>query len=64
MASRVSMADDDQLEEHFGRLRRAGTPIMGRNTYEATADYWPRSAELSWCTSPPAGDPAAGRPRW
>jgi dihydrofolate reductase len=36
--------DDDEFEDHFlTRLRRAGTHIMGRNTYESMAQTWPNS---------------------
>jgi dihydrofolate reductase len=38
--------DDDEFEEHFlTRLRRAGTHIMGRVTYEAMAQTWPNSSD-------------------
>jgi dihydrofolate reductase len=41
------MADDEELEEYFvTKLRRAGTHIMGRNTYENMAQHWPKSTEL------------------
>ncbi|MEU2172243.1 dihydrofolate reductase family protein [Micromonospora chersina] len=34
--------DDPEQEEHFvNRLRQAGTHIMGRNTYEGMAQFWP-----------------------
>lgn len=34
--------DDPEQEEHFvSRLRQAGTHIMGRNTYEGMAQFWP-----------------------
>ena len=36
--------DDEQLDEHIVEsLRRAGTHIMGRDTYEAMAAHWPSS---------------------
>jgi dihydrofolate reductase len=36
--------DDPQQEEYFvGRLRKAGTHIMGRVTYEEMANAWPGS---------------------
>jgi dihydrofolate reductase len=36
--------DDPQQDEYFvGRLRKAGTHIMGRVTYEEMAQAWPRS---------------------
>jgi dihydrofolate reductase len=36
--------DDPQQGEYFtGRLRQAGTHIMGRATYEGMAGYWPSS---------------------
>jgi dihydrofolate reductase len=39
--------DDDELEEYFvATLRRAGTHIMGRVTYEGMAAHWPSSSEL------------------
>jgi dihydrofolate reductase len=38
--------DDDELEEHsLARLRRAGTHIMGRVTYESMAQTWPNSTD-------------------
>jgi dihydrofolate reductase len=38
--------DDDEYEEHFlAGLRRAGTHIMGRVTYESMADTWPDSTD-------------------
>lgn len=38
--------DDDEYEEHFlAGLRRAGTHIMGRITYESMADTWPGSTD-------------------
>ena len=41
-----AMPDDDEAEEYFvARLRRAGTHIMGRVTYEAMAAHWPTSPE-------------------
>ena len=41
-----AMPDDDESEEYFvARLRRAGTHIMGRVTYEAMAAHWPTSPE-------------------
>jgi dihydrofolate reductase len=37
------MPDDEQQDEYFvGRLRQAGTHIMGRVTYESMAEFWPR----------------------
>lgn len=37
--------DDDEEQDEYGvsRLRRAGTHIMGRVTYEGWAEYWPKS---------------------
>jgi dihydrofolate reductase len=41
-----SQPDDAEADEHFvTTLRRAGTHIMGRVTYEAMAAHWPSSAE-------------------
>ncbi len=41
-----AMPDDDVLDEYFvNALRRAGTHIMGRVTYEAMAAHWPTSSE-------------------
>jgi dihydrofolate reductase len=38
--------DDDEYEEHFlAGLRRAGSHIMGRVTYESMADTWPASTD-------------------
>lgn len=38
--------DDDEYEAYFlAGLRRAGTHIMGRVTYEAMADTWPTSTD-------------------
>jgi len=38
--------NDDELEEYFvAALRRAGTHIMGRVTYQNMAAHWPTSAE-------------------
>ncbi len=38
--------DDDEYEEHFlAGLRRTGTHIMGRVTYESMADTWPGSTD-------------------
>jgi dihydrofolate reductase len=38
--------DDDELDEYFvARLRRAGTHIMGRVTYESMAAHWPSSSD-------------------
>lgn len=35
---------DDEHEEYFvAKLRRAGTHIMGRVTYQEMADFWPKS---------------------
>jgi dihydrofolate reductase len=37
---------DDEQDEHFvAMLRRAGTHIMGRVTYEAMAAHWPTSPQ-------------------
>ena len=37
------MADDEELEEYFvTKLRRAGTHIMGRNTYQTWLSTGPR----------------------
>ena len=39
-------APDDEYEEHFlAGLRRAGTHVMGRVTYESMADTWPASTD-------------------
>ena len=41
-----SMPNDDELEEYFvATLRRAGTHIMGRVTYQNMAAHWPTSPE-------------------
>jgi dihydrofolate reductase len=38
--------DDDEYEDYFlTTLRRAGTHIMGRATYESMAQTWPASAD-------------------
>jgi dihydrofolate reductase len=38
--------DDDEFEEYFlTTLRRAGTHIMGRVTYESMAETWPTSTD-------------------
>jgi dihydrofolate reductase len=38
------LPDDEQADEYFvSRLRQAGTHIMGRVSYESTADFWPTS---------------------
>src|SRR5215475_1823407 len=40
-----ALPDDDEAEAHLvSGLRRAGTHIMGRFTYEAMAAHWPTSA--------------------
>lgn len=40
----IGEIDDQEQEEYFvNRLRRAGTHIMGRITYEAMAQFWPTS---------------------
>jgi hypothetical protein len=54
------MPNDDELEEYFvTKLRRAGTHIMGRSTYQNMAGYWPTSTELVYerggYQAPPAG---------
>jgi dihydrofolate reductase len=37
------MPDDEQQDEYgVSRLRQAGTHIMGRVTYEAMAEFWPK----------------------
>jgi dihydrofolate reductase len=37
------MPDDEQQDEYFAsRLPQVGTHIMGRVTYEAWADFWPK----------------------
>jgi dihydrofolate reductase len=39
-----ALPNDDELEEYFvATLRRAGTHIMGRVTYEGMAAHWPTS---------------------
>jgi dihydrofolate reductase len=41
-----ALANDDELEAHFvDKLRRAGTHIMGRVTYENMAAHWPTLPE-------------------
>ena len=41
-----AMPNDDEADEYFvATLRRAGTHIMGRVTYEAMAAHWPTSPE-------------------
>jgi len=38
------MPDDEQADEYFvSQLRRAGSHIMGRATYESMAEFWPKS---------------------
>src|SRR5262249_8881685 len=38
------MPEDEQWDEYFvGRLRQAGTHVLGRVTYEEWAEYWPTS---------------------
>jgi dihydrofolate reductase len=37
------IADDEQEEYFVGRLRQAGTHIMGRITYASMAEFWPKS---------------------
>jgi dihydrofolate reductase len=38
--------DDDELDDYFvAALRRAGTHIMGRATYESMAAHWPVSSD-------------------
>lgn len=38
------LPDDEQEDEYFvGRLRQAGTHIMGRVSYESMAEFWPKS---------------------
>lgn len=40
------MAEPDELKRwKLDRIRRAGTHIMGRVTYEEMADYWPSSTD-------------------
>jgi dihydrofolate reductase len=42
-----ALLNDDVLEEYFvATLRRAGTHIMGRVTYQNMAAHWPSSDEL------------------
>ena len=42
----AALPDDDEAEAHLvAGLRRAGTHIMGRVTYEAMATHWPTSTE-------------------
>ncbi len=39
-------ADDPEQEEYFlGRIGRAGTHIMGRNTYQDMARFWPDASD-------------------
>jgi dihydrofolate reductase len=39
-----ALPDDEEFEAHFvSELRRAGTHIMGRVTYESMAAHWPTS---------------------
>jgi dihydrofolate reductase len=41
-----ALPDDDEMEEYFvATLRRAGTHIMGRDTYLGMAAHWPTSPE-------------------
>ena len=41
-----ALPNDDELEEYFAAtLRRAGTHIMGRVTYQGMAAHWPTSRE-------------------
>ena len=41
-----ALPNDDEAEAHLAEgLRRAGTHIMGRVTYEAMAAHWPTSTE-------------------
>jgi dihydrofolate reductase len=41
-----ALPNDDELEAYFvNELRRAGTHIMGRMTYEKMAAHWPTSPE-------------------
>jgi dihydrofolate reductase len=45
-AAQPPAPDDEDYEEHFlAGLRRAGTHIMGRVTYESMADTWPASTD-------------------
>ena len=38
------MPDDEQADEYFvSQLQRAGSHIMGRDTYESMAEFWPKS---------------------
>ena len=54
------MVDDEQEEYFVGRLRQAGTHIMGRVTYESMAEFWPKfdspvagaRAIACWCCPP------------
>jgi dihydrofolate reductase len=39
----MSIADDEQEKYFAGRLRQAGTHIMGRVSYESMAGFWPTS---------------------
>jgi dihydrofolate reductase len=40
----MEKVEDPEQEEYFvGRLRQAGTHIMGRVTYEEMAEFWPTS---------------------
>jgi dihydrofolate reductase len=53
------MPDEDELEEYFvTKLRRGGTHIMGRATYQSMAEYWPKSTEL---VAPAMNDIPKGR---
>jgi dihydrofolate reductase len=41
-----TLPDDEELDEYFvATLRRAGTHIMGRVTYEGMAAHWPTSSQ-------------------
>lgn len=41
---REALPNDDEMEDYFvAALRRAGTHVMGRVTYEGMAAYWPTS---------------------
>ena len=69
--------EDPEQEEYFvGRLRQAGTHIMGRVTYEEMAEFWPSSdhpiaaplneiPKIVFSRQPPVSDLAPGpdRPR-
>jgi dihydrofolate reductase len=40
--------EDDEFDRFFvAQLHRAGTHLMGRDTYLAMADYWPKAAHGS-----------------